>query len=73
MDMQRIKAGNFARNNGRVLQAANILRIKFNKLAGIERVVKSSGMAPDEFLESKLTSRGKRLLKGGIEDNMIEI
>ena len=52
MDMQRIKAGNFARNNGQVLQAVNILRIKFNKLAGIERVLKSSGMAPDEFLES---------------------
>ena len=52
MDMQRIKAGNFARNNGQVLQAVNILRIKFNKLAGIERVVKSFGMASDEFLES---------------------
>lgn len=52
MDVNRIKAGNFARNNGQVLQAVNILRIKFNKLSGIERVVKSSGMAPDEFLES---------------------
>ena len=52
MDVKRIKAGNFARNNGQVLQAVNILRIKFNKLAGIERMLKSSGMAPDEFLES---------------------
>ncbi|MEH2936916.1 hypothetical protein, partial [Acutalibacter sp. JLR.KK004] len=52
MDMQRIEAGKFAWNNGQVLQAVNILRFKFNKLAGIERVVKMLGLAPDEFLES---------------------
>lgn len=52
MDIQRIKAGSFARNNGQVLQAVNILRIKFNKLSGIERVLKNDGMGPDEFLES---------------------
>ena len=51
-EKQRLKAGNFVRNNGRVLRTINILRIKFNKLTGAKNVLKDDGIAEDEFLDS---------------------
>ena len=38
-EKQRLKAGNFVRNNGRVLRTINILRHKYNKLSGIQNVL----------------------------------
>ncbi len=49
---QRLNAGNFIANNGKVLRTINILRIKYNKLDGVQRVLKDSGICEDEFLDS---------------------
>lgn len=51
-EKQRLKASGFARGNGRVLCAINILRIKYNKLAGVKNVLKGEGVAEDEFLDA---------------------
>lgn len=51
-DKQRLKAGNFVRNNGRVLRTINILRHKYNKLSGIQNVLEEDGITEDEFLDS---------------------
>lgn len=51
-EKQRLRAGGFVRNNGKVLRTINILRIKFNKLTGTKNVLKDDGIAEDEFLES---------------------
>ena len=47
-----LKVSGFARSNGRVLCAINILRIKYNKLAGVKNVLKGEGVAEDEFLDA---------------------
>lgn len=51
-DKQRLKAGNFVRNNGRVLRTINILRHKYNKLSGIQSVLEEDGISEDEFLDA---------------------
>lgn len=50
-DKQKLKAGNFVRNNGKVLRTVNILRFKYNKLTGVESVLEDDGIAEDEFLD----------------------
>lgn len=52
IDKQRLKAGNFVRNNGRVLRTINILRHQFNKLSGIQSVLEEDGVCEDEFLDA---------------------
>jgi len=104
--IKRLKAGNFVKNNGKVLRTINILRHKYNKLTGVQSVLEDGGVSADEFLdcvnflaedsyihlrrigskedanladddytalEAKLTSKGIRLLAGGIDDKMIEV
>ena len=44
-EKQRLKAGNFVRNNGRVLRTINILRHKYNKLSGIQNVLEDDGIS----------------------------
>lgn len=107
LEKRKLNAGNFIENNGKVLRTINILRYKYNKLSGVERVLHDTGVAEDEFLdcinflsdegyihlrqissksdaklsdiddfsslEAKLTSKGIRLLAGGIDDNLIEV
>lgn len=51
-EKQRLKAGDFVRNNGRVLRTINILRIKYNKLTGTKNVLRNDGIDGDEFLDS---------------------
>ncbi len=51
-EKQRLKAGNFIRNNGRVLRTINILRHKYNKLSGIQNVLEEDGISEDEFLDA---------------------
>ena len=51
-EKQRLKAGNFVRNNGRVLRTINILRHKYNKLSGIQNVLENDGISQDEFLDA---------------------
>ena len=51
-EKQRLKAGNFVRNNGRVLRTINILRHKYNKLSGIQNVLEDDGISQDEFLDA---------------------
>ena len=51
-EKQRLEASGFARSNGKVLRAVNILRIRYNKLTGIKSVLKDDGVTAEEFLES---------------------
>ena len=51
-EKQRLKAGNFVHNNGRVLRTINILRYKYNKLSGIQSVLHDDGISEDEFLDA---------------------
>ena len=46
IDRQRLRAGNFVSNNGRVLRTINILRHQYNKLSGIQNVLE------EEFLDA---------------------
>ena len=39
-------------NNGKVLRTVNILRLKYNKLTGVQSVLEDDGIAEDEFLDS---------------------
>ena len=52
IDRQRLRAGNFVSNNGRVLRTINILRHQYNKLSGIQNVLEEDGVTEDEFLDS---------------------
>ena len=52
LDKRALRAGNFVRNNGKVLRTVNILRFKYNKLTGVQSVLEESGIAEDEFLDS---------------------
>lgn len=52
IDKSELRAGNFIHNNGRVLRTINILRTKYNKLTGVERVLQDDGISEDEFLDS---------------------
>lgn len=52
IDKSELRAGNFVHNNGRVLRTINILRTKYNKLTGVERVLQDDGISEDEFLDS---------------------
>ncbi len=52
IDKSALQAGNFVRNNGKVLRIVNILRYKYNKLSGVQSVLKDDGIAEDEFLDS---------------------
>lgn len=47
-----LRAGNFIRNNGKVLRTVNILRFKYNKLSGVQNVLEDDGISEDEFLDS---------------------
>lgn len=51
-DKSALRAGNFVRNNGKVLRTVNILRFKYNKLSGVQSVLEDDGIAEDEFLDS---------------------
>lgn len=51
-DKADLRAGNFVHNNGRVLRTINILRTKFNKLTGVERVLQEDGISEDEFMDA---------------------
>ena len=84
LEKRALRAGSFVHNNGKVLRTVNILRLKYNKLTGVQSVLEDDGIAEDEFLDSvnfldytaleaKLTGKGIRLLAGGIEDDMIEV
>ena len=52
IDRQRLRAGNFVSNNGRVLRTINILRHQYNKLSGIQNVLEEDGVTEDEFLDA---------------------
>lgn len=52
IDKSALRAGNFIRNNGKVLRTVNILRFKYNKLSGVQNVLEDDGIAEDEFLDS---------------------
>lgn len=52
IDIQKLKAGNFVKNNGRVLRTINVLRYKYNKLSGMANVLEGDGIPEDEFLDS---------------------
>lgn len=52
IDKSDLRAGNFVHANGRVLRTINILRTKYNKLTGVERVLADDGISEDEFLDS---------------------
>ena len=52
IDKSALRAGNFVRNNGKVLRTVNILRFKYNKLAGMQSVLEDGGITEDEFLDS---------------------
>ena len=52
IDKQRLRAGNFVSNNGRVLRTINILRHQYNKLSGIQNVLEENGVTEDEFLDA---------------------
>ncbi|NBI78570.1 type VI secretion protein [Anaerotruncus colihominis] len=47
-----LRAGSFVHNNGKVLRTVNILRLKYNKLTGVQSVLEDDGIAEDEFLDS---------------------
>lgn len=49
IDRQRLRAGNFVSNNGRVLRTINILRHQYNKLSGIQNVLEEDGVTEDEL------------------------
>lgn len=57
---QRLEAGNFVSNNGRVLRTINILRYKYNKLKSVETVLNEDGIEQWEFLDcvNYLTEEG---------------
>lgn len=106
IEKRKLNSGNFVKNNGRVIRTINILRYKYNKLIGVQSVLKDAGIEEDEFLDSinflaeegyihlrdistkanatladseyetleaKVSSKGIRLLAGGINDTMIEV
>jgi len=52
IDKQRLRAGNFVSNNGKVLRTINILRHQYNKLSGIQNVLEEDGVSEDEFLDA---------------------
>lgn len=52
IDKSALRAGNFVRNNGKVLRTVNILRFKYNKLPGVQSVLEDGGITEDEFLDS---------------------
>lgn len=52
IDKQKLRAGNFVENNGRVLRTINVLRYKYNKLSGMGNVLEEDGISEDEFLDS---------------------
>ena len=51
-DRHALRAGSFIHNNGKVLRTVNILRLKYNKLTGVQNVLEDDGIAEDEFLDS---------------------
>lgn len=51
-DRQRLRAGTFVSNNGKVLRTINILRYRYNKLSGVQNVLEVDGVDEDEFLDS---------------------
>ena len=89
LEKRALRAGSFVHNNGKVLRTVNILRLKYNKLTGVQSVLEEEGyihlrrisnkepaaLADTDYtaLEAKLTGKGIRLLAGGIEDDMIEV
>lgn len=51
-DKHALRAASFPHNNGKVLRTVNILRLKYNKLTGVQNVLEDDGIAEDEFLDS---------------------
>lgn len=52
IEKQKLRAGNFVRNNGRVLTTINILRYQYTKLSSISSLLEEEGIEADEFLDS---------------------
>lgn len=52
LEKRALRAGSFVHNNGKVLRTVNILRLKYNKLMGVQSVLEDDGIAEDEFLDS---------------------
>lgn len=52
LEKRALRAGSFVHNNGKVLRTVNILRLKYNKLTGVQSVLEDDGIAEDEFLDS---------------------
>ena len=52
LEKRRLRAGNFIKNNGRVLKTINILRYRYNKLSGVQSALHSEGVSEDEFLDA---------------------
>lgn len=52
LEKRALRAGSFVYNNGKVLRTVNILRLKYNKLTGVQSVLEDDGIAEDEFLDS---------------------
>lgn len=52
VERQKLRAGNFVKNNGRVLTTINILRYQFTKLSSIQKLLEEDGIEEDEFLDS---------------------
>lgn len=48
---RKLEAGNFVRNNGKVLRTINILRHKYNELLSVECVLKDEGIEQWEYLD----------------------
>ena len=52
LEKRALRAGSFVHNNGKVLRTVNILRLKYNKLTGVQSVLADDGIADDEVSAS---------------------
>ena len=49
LEKRALRAGSFVHNNGKVLRTVNILRLKYNKLTGVQSVLEDDGIARMSF------------------------
>ena len=76
LEKRALRAGSFVHNNGKVLRTVNILRLKYNKLTGVQSVLEDDGIAEDEFLDSVNSVSYTHLdvyKRQGLEDGTVEI
>ncbi|MDR1628957.1 MAG: type VI secretion protein [Oscillospiraceae bacterium] len=52
-DIRKLRQGNFVVNNGIVMRAVNLLRMHFNKLSGVQKLLfQRDGIIEADFLDS---------------------